>query len=73
MTKFIFIWFQVKCKEPPISLYGQLLWREFFFTVAANNPNFDKMAANPVCLQIPWKKNPEKLRRWEEVCWYSLH
>lgn len=57
---------KVKCKEPPISLYGQLLWREFFFTVAANNPNFDKMAANPVCLQIPWKKNPEKLKIWEE-------
>ncbi|CAH3021121.1 unnamed protein product [Porites evermanni] len=57
---------KVKCKEPPISLYGQLLWREFFFTVAANNPNFDKMASNPVCLQIPWKKNPEKLKRWEE-------
>lgn len=57
---------KVKGKDPPISLYGQLLWREFFFTVAANNPNFDKMDENPVCLQIPWTGNPENLKKWEQ-------
>lgn len=57
---------KVKCKDPPISLYGQLLWREFFFTVAANNPNFDQMDENPVCLQIPWTANPEWLKKWEQ-------
>ena len=60
--------FQVKLGDPPISLYGQLLWREFFFTVAANNPHFDRMATNPMCLQIPWRKSPERLQKWEEVC-----
>lgn len=57
---------KVKSSDPPISLYGQLLWREFFFTVAANNPHFDRMTTNPMCLQIPWKKNPENLAKWEE-------
>ncbi|XP_078359944.1 cryptochrome-1-like [Oculina patagonica] len=57
---------KVKTNDPPISLYGQLLWREFFFTVAANNPHFDRMATNPMCLQIPWRKSPERLKKWEE-------
>ena len=60
-------YFQVKLGDPPISLYGQLLWREFFFTVAANNPHFDRMDTNPMCLQIPWRKSPERLQKWEEV------
>ena len=36
--------------------------------MAANNPNFDKMDENPVCLQIPWTINPEMLKKWEQVC-----
>ncbi len=50
---------QVKKEEPPLSLYGQLLWREFFYTAATKNPNFDRMYGNPICVQIPWDKNPE--------------
>ena len=29
--------------QPPVSLKGQLYWREFFYTVAAGTPNFNKM------------------------------
>ena len=32
--------------QPPVSLHGQLLWREFFYCVGANTPNFDKMVGN---------------------------
>ena len=32
-----------KHSQPPVSLHGQLLWREFFYTVGANTENFDKM------------------------------
>lgn len=33
-----------KNSVPPLSLYGQLLWREFLiYTVASNNPHFDNM------------------------------
>uniref|UniRef100_A0A2K5JGZ7 Cryptochrome-2 n=2 Tax=Colobus angolensis palliatus TaxID=336983 RepID=A0A2K5JGZ7_COLAP len=51
---------------PPLSLFGQLLWREFFYTAATNNPRFDRMEGNPICIQIPWDRNPEALAKWAE-------
>ena len=53
--------------QPPVSLHGQLLWREFFYTVAAGTPNFDRMEGNPVCIQIPWDTNPQHLAAWSQV------
>ncbi|XP_038063798.1 cryptochrome-2-like [Patiria miniata] len=53
--------------KPPVSLHGQLLWREFFYTVAATTPNFHKMEGNPVCLQVPWDTNQEYLQAWKEA------
>ena len=35
--------------SPPVSLEGQLLWREFFYLVGHATPNFDKMEGNPMC------------------------
>uniref|UniRef100_A0A8C3LCD2 Photolyase/cryptochrome alpha/beta domain-containing protein n=1 Tax=Chrysolophus pictus TaxID=9089 RepID=A0A8C3LCD2_CHRPC len=52
---------------PPVSLQGQLLWREFFYTVASATPNFTKMAGNPICLQIRWYEDAERLHRWKTV------
>ncbi|XP_064423184.1 cryptochrome-2 isoform X3 [Latimeria chalumnae] len=52
--------------SPPLSLYGQLLWREFFYTAATNNPRFDRMEGNPICVQIPWDSNPKALAKWAE-------
>uniref|UniRef100_A0A6J0SX05 Cryptochrome-1-like n=1 Tax=Pogona vitticeps TaxID=103695 RepID=A0A6J0SX05_9SAUR len=49
---------------PPVSLQGQLLWREFFYTVASATPNFTKMVGNPICLQIEWYEDAEKLHKW---------
>uniref|UniRef100_K3WWY4 Photolyase/cryptochrome alpha/beta domain-containing protein n=1 Tax=Globisporangium ultimum (strain ATCC 200006 / CBS 805.95 / DAOM BR144) TaxID=431595 RepID=K3WWY4_GLOUD len=40
---------------PPVSLDGQLLWREFFHCSGRSNPYFDKMEENPICLQIDWR------------------
>ncbi|RXM28850.1 C-Jun-amino-terminal kinase-interacting protein 1 [Acipenser ruthenus] len=57
-----------KSNSPPLSLYGQLLWREFFYTAATNNPKFDRMQGNPICVQIPWDRNPEALAKWAEGC-----
>lgn len=56
-----------KNSSPPLSLYGQLLWREFFYTAATNNPRFDKMEGNPICVRIPWDKNLEALAKWAEA------
>ncbi|NP_001082139.1 cryptochrome circadian regulator 2 L homeolog [Xenopus laevis] len=55
-----------KNNPPPLSLFGQLLWREFFYTAATNNPKFDQMEGNPICVQIPWDKNPKALAKWAE-------
>ncbi|XP_054283598.1 cryptochrome-2-like [Macrosteles quadrilineatus] len=50
--------------KPPVSLMGQMYWREFYYTVAAGTPNFDQMVDNPVCAQVPWDNNPEYLEAW---------
>ncbi|XP_031553704.1 cryptochrome-1-like isoform X2 [Actinia tenebrosa] len=59
---------KVKRRKPSISLYGQLLWREFLYMVSTNNPNFDKMHDNPYCLQIQWRDDncvEEDLQKWK--------
>lgn len=50
--------------KPPVSLIGQLYWREFYYTVAAATPNFDRMVGNPICCQVPWDDNPDALVAW---------
>ncbi|XP_058800543.1 cryptochrome-1 isoform X2 [Phymastichus coffea] len=55
---------KIKKTVPPLSLHGQLLWREFFYCAATKNPNFDRMHGNPICVQIPWDKNVEALAKW---------
>ncbi|XP_075985036.1 cryptochrome-1-like isoform X2 [Anticarsia gemmatalis] len=55
---------RVKRVRPPLSLHGQILWREFFYCAATRNPNFDRMEGNPICVQIPWEKNSEALAKW---------
>lgn len=51
--------------QPPVSLEGQLLWREFFYAQAATVDNFDKMKGNPVCRQIDWQYDSAKIEAWE--------
>ncbi|KAL4418944.1 hypothetical protein ABPG77_009124 [Micractinium sp. CCAP 211/92] len=55
-----------KHTQPPVSLRGQLLWREFFTLCGYAIPNFDHMEGNPVCKQIPWVDDPEFIKAWEE-------
>lgn len=53
-----------KHSNPPTSLEGQMIWREFYYTVAAATANFDKMVGNRICAQIPWKNNEKFLDAW---------
>ncbi|CAI6012627.1 unnamed protein product [Closterium sp. NIES-65] len=53
--------------KPPVSLIGQLLWREFFYTAAYGTPNFDRMQGSSICRQIPWKADPELLVAWRDA------
>ncbi|XP_069358731.1 cryptochrome-1 [Maniola hyperantus] len=46
---------------------GQLIWREYFYTMSVNNPQYAQMAGNPICLNIPWKEpEGDELQRWKE-------
>mmetsp|Transcript_20103 Transcript_20103/g.44692 ORF Transcript_20103/g.44692 Transcript_20103/m.44692 type:complete len:528 (-) Transcript_20103:69-1652(-) len=54
-----------KGSQPPMSLHGQLLWREFFYLSSVATPNFDKMQGNPRCKQIPWQRDAHKLELWK--------
>lgn len=56
-----------KHSAPPVSLHGQLLWREFFYTASVGIPNFNQMKDNPVCTQVDWDTNPEFLAAWKEA------
>ncbi|KAK4479646.1 hypothetical protein RD792_015173 [Penstemon davidsonii] len=56
-----------KHTSPPVSLLGQLLWRDFFYTVAFGTPNFDRMKENRICKQIPWKNDDELLYAWRDA------
>jgi cryptochrome len=51
---------------PPVSLEGQMLWREFFYAIGASTPNFDRMEGNPICKQLAWEYNPDLILAWEE-------
>lgn len=53
--------------SPPVSLLGQLLWRDFFYTVAFGTPNFDQMRGNRICKQVPWKDDDELLAVWRDA------
>lgn len=43
--------------KPPVSLIGQLMWREFYYVVGSVTPNFDRMVGNPICCQVNQLKN----------------
>lgn len=51
-----------KHSEPPVSLEGQLIWREFFYFCGTYTPNFDRIEGNPICRKIKWDDNPEYLK-----------
>ncbi|KAL6972835.1 (6-4)DNA photolyase [Sarracenia purpurea var. burkii] len=53
--------------SPPVSLLGQLLWRDFFYTVAFGTPYFDQMKGNRICKQIPWNVDDRLLAAWRDA------
>ncbi|CAH1799144.1 unnamed protein product [Owenia fusiformis] len=57
---------KVRKEDSPTQLTGQLVWREFFYTMSVGNKDYDKMAPNPICLDIPWYENKEHLKLWEQ-------
>jgi len=55
-----------KHTRPPVSLLGQLYWREMFYLNAYKIPNFDKICGNKICRRIDWDHNETFIKAWEE-------
>ncbi|CAD7961563.1 unnamed protein product [Amoebophrya sp. A120] len=53
---------------PPMSLHGQLLFREMFYVLGYVVPNWDKPDNNAMCKPIAWQtpKNDKFLTAWKE-------
>ena len=45
---------------------GQLIWREYFYTMCIDNPVYDKSENNPICLNIPWSTDESMLQIWKD-------
>ena len=63
--------FQKTCKGQHVlmsQIAGQMIWRDFFYALAMENPNFDKAANNPICFQLPWDENETQFRKFCEGC-----
>ena len=57
--------------KPPVSLHGQLLWRDFNNLIAhdANiqHPgSWNQIEGNKYCRQIPWDDDPKLIQAWKE-------
>ena len=59
---------EVKRGNPPFwsHITGQLIWREFFYTMGRANPRFGKNTGNPACLPIPWLENGLHADLWKK-------
>lgn len=44
-----------KHSMPPVSLRGQVLWREFYYLCASGVPGYAHMKDNQLCLQTEWR------------------
>lgn len=53
-----------KHSQPPVSLEGQLIWREFYYSASLATPHFDRMKGNSICMQIDWDTNKSYLEAW---------
>lgn len=72
----IMLLLQINTQKPfTISVVGQIMWREYFYTMSVNNVHYNKMTENPICLNIPWYSDEEKLKKWENVrfCCVNIH
>ncbi|XP_071444604.1 cryptochrome-1 [Hetaerina americana] len=62
------IWIKVQGKDcpPSSSITGQLMWREYFYTMSVDNPFYAEMEKNPICLNIPWADDDKNLKKWSK-------
>ena len=57
--------------KPPVSLHGQMLWRDFNNLMAhnanSNHPGcWNRIEGNKYCRKIPWDDDPQLLEAWKK-------
>jgi len=52
-------------RNPSDALVQQLIWREFFYAMSAENPYYGEMERNPICINIPWYKDQKALEKFK--------
>jgi len=59
-------WEEVNGREcGTYTIVSQLIWREFFYCMSANNPFYGEMERNPICIDVPWYDMPDQLEAFE--------
>lgn len=53
-------------KPIPASITCQLVWREYFYCMSVNNPKYNCMIGNPICLKIDWYEDEDQFKKWKE-------
>ena len=53
--------------EVPYAITGQLIWREYFYCMSVNNPKYNCMEGNSICLNIDWYTDQEQFEKWSKV------
>lgn len=65
--------FQVHPSTPvPFSITSQLIWREYFYCMSVNNPFYNRMKENPICLNINWYEDENKFQKWKMVIYFNV-
>jgi len=59
-------WDEVNGADTPstYTIVSQLIWREFFYAMSANNPFYGEMERNPICINVPWYENEKHLEAY---------
>lgn len=52
--------------KAPVSLLGQLYFREQFYLLGATTKNYDKAKGNKYCLDVPWDNKAALQKAWAE-------
>lgn len=60
----------IHINQTPLSenITGQLIWREYFYTMSVDNPQYGQVANNPICLDVGWRevRGSEESERWRK-------
>jgi cryptochrome len=56
-----------KPSQPPVSLHGQILWRDFNNLMAHSaGATWSRIEGNPYCRPVPWDYDEDMIQKWKK-------